>query len=153
MQNLPPKAGSFSDQALKNKAFAPIIVALESAQDNMSEVTSSTGSVAQSIRQALDTARDWDRRDNPSKEEKRDSFEKALSGFDRLREESGNKSFQEVFGIRAYRLANGEKVNVATAPITSVKDAFAILENGDALIMAKLRPDQDQVIVQKDFKS
>jgi hypothetical protein len=76
-----------------------------------------------------------------------------LSGFDRLREESGNKSFQEVFGIRAYRLANGEKVNVATAPITSVKDAFAILENGDALIMAKLRPDQDQVIVQKDFKS
>ena len=153
MQNLPPKAGSFSDQALKNKAFAPIIVALGSAQDNMSEVTSSTGSVAQSMRQVLDSARDWDWRDNPSKEEKRDSFEKALSGFDRLREESGNKSFQEVFGIRAYRLANGEKVNVATAPITSVKDAFAILENGDALIMAKLRPDQDQVIVQKDFKS
>ena len=60
MQNLPPKAGSFSDQALKNKAFAPIIVALGSAQDNMNEVTSSTGSVAQSIRQALDTARDWD---------------------------------------------------------------------------------------------
>ena len=45
MQNLPPKAGSFSDQALKNKAFAPIIVALGSAQDNMSEATSSTGSV------------------------------------------------------------------------------------------------------------
>lgn len=153
MQNLPPKAGSFSDQALKNKAFAPIIVALGSAQNNMSEVTSSNGSVAQYIRQTLDTARDLDWRDNPSKEDKRDSFEKALSGFDRLREESGNKSFQEVFGIRAYRLANGEKVNVATAPITSVKDAFTILENGDALMMAKLRPDQDQVIVQKDFKS
>lgn len=156
MQNLPPKSGSFSDQALKNKAFATIIGALGSAQDNMNEVTSSTGSVAQSIRQAMDTARDWDRKNNSFEEEKqnKNNSEKALSGFDRLREENGNKSFQEVFGIRAYRLANGEKVNVATVPITSVKDAFEVLENGGALTMDKIRPDQqNQVIVQKDFKS